>query len=144
MNTINNKSTAHQQYHAIAKHWASDVEFFKVETVFLHHLLDDYFIRLSDPEHLQGLNSVGLKLMHLEKDKFSVDHHLIDHLKNLEGQTEDLDFNDGELLAKAHGKLEQTMAQLTNNYRLLKTELFTLVQKVIKAQNDALKIKNQV
>jgi len=136
MNGINSTSAKYRQYHAIAKHWASDVDFFKIETVFLHHLLDDYFIRLSGPEYLEALKSVGAKLLQLEKDKYSADIHLIAHLKNLEGQTEDLVFDRGEFLVDKHEQMEHAMTHLTITYRTLKKELFLLIQEVIKAQRE--------
>ncbi|MFC3560579.1 hypothetical protein [Pedobacter jamesrossensis] len=134
MNGKNITPAAYRQYHALAKHWASDVDFFKVETVFLHHLLDDYFIRLSSPEYLEALKSVGAKLLQLEKDKYSADILLCKHLKNLEGQTEELLFNHGELLEDKHEQMEHVMTHLTSTYRTVKKELFFLVQQVIKAQ----------
>jgi len=134
MNGIKSTSAEYRQYHAIARHWASDIDFFKIETVFLHHLLDDYFIRLSGPEYLEALKSVGAKLLELEKDKYNADIHLIEHLKNLEGQTEDLVFERGEFLADKHEHMEHVMTHLTTTYRILKKELFLLIQQVIKAQ----------
>ncbi|UKT64751.1 hypothetical protein [Pedobacter mucosus] len=136
MNDINSTSAAYRQYHEIARHWASDVDFFKIETVFLHHLLDDYFIRLSGPNYLEALKSVGTKLLQLEKDKYSADIHLIEHLKNLEGQTEDLVFDGGEFLAEKHEQMEHAMTHLTMTYRTLKKELFLLIEQVIKAQRE--------
>lgn len=136
MNAINSTSAAYRQYHAIARHWASDVDFFKIETVFLHHLLDDYFIRLSGPKYLDALKIVGAKLLQLEKDKYSADIHLIAHLKDLEGQTEDLVFDRDEFLADKHEQMEHVMTHLTTTYRNLKKELFLLIQQVIKAQQE--------
>lgn len=136
MNGVNSTSAAYRQYHAIATHWASDINFFKIETVFLHHLLDDYFIRLSGPEYLEALKNVGIKLLQLEKDKYSADLHLIEHLKNLEGQTEDLVFDRGEFLADKHQQMEHAMIHLTTTYRALKKELFILIEQVIKAQQE--------
>ncbi|GGI26462.1 hypothetical protein [Pedobacter mendelii] len=138
MNGINSTSAEYRQYHAIARHWASDVDFFKIETVFLHHLLDDYFIRLSGPKYVEGLKSIGKKLLQLEKDKYSTDIHLIEHLKNLEGQTEDLVFARGEFLADTHEQMEKAMTHLNKTYRDLKKELFFLIQQVIKAQQDTI------
>ncbi|RNL56033.1 hypothetical protein [Pedobacter jejuensis] len=136
MNTINSTSAEYRQYHAIARHWASDVDFFKIEIVFLHHLLDDHFIRLSGPEYFEALKSVGAKLLQLEKDKYSADIHLIEHLKDLEGQTEDLVFDRGEFLSVKHEQMEHEMTHLTTAYRTLKKELFLLIQQVIKARQE--------
>ena len=136
MNRINSTSVTYRRYHTIARHWASDIDFFKIEMVFLHHLLDDYFLRLSAPEYIEGLKSVGRKLLQLEKDKYSADVHLMEHLKHLEGQTEDLVFDHFEFLAANHEGMENQMIHLTTTYRMLKQELFLQIQEVIKAQQE--------
>jgi len=54
MTTTNTIDPAYIQYHAVARHWASDIDFFKIEIVFLHHLLDDHFMLLSGPDYIDG------------------------------------------------------------------------------------------
>lgn len=127
MNNTNSTSPAYIQYHAIAKHWASDIDFFKIEMVFLHHLLDDHFILLSGPEYIDELKAIGKKFLLLEQDKYSADTDLIDYIKVLEGQTENLVDGHGELLAIKQKQMEHTMLHLTSTYRILKQELFSLV-----------------
>ena len=34
------------QYYVIARKWLSDMDFFKIETAYLHRLMDDYIVRL--------------------------------------------------------------------------------------------------
>jgi len=137
MTSIKSTSVAYRQYHAIARHWASDIDFFKIEMVFLHHLLDNYFICLSGPLYLEGLKKVGKKLLQLERDKYSADLHLIEHLKDLEGQTEDIVFERFESLGNQHEKMEFAMTHLTTTYREVKKELFLLVRQVINAQQES-------
>lgn len=127
MNSINSTSLAYIQYHAIAKHWASDIDFFKIEMVFLHHLLDDHFILLSGPAYIDDLKAVGKKFLKLEQDKYSADTDLIDYIKVLEGQTENLVDGHGELPEIKQKQMEHTMLHLNSTYRKLKQELFSLV-----------------
>lgn len=127
MNSINSTSPAYIQYHAIAKHWASDSDFFKIEMVFLHHLLDEHFILLSGPTYIDDLKAVGKKFLQLEQDKYSADTDLIDYIKVLEGQTENLIDGHGELLEIKQKQMEHTMLHLNSTYRKLKQELFSLV-----------------
>ncbi|TCD23383.1 hypothetical protein EZ456_17410 [Pedobacter psychrodurus] len=126
-------SPAYIQYHAIAKHWASDIDFFKIEMVFLHHLLDDHFILLSGPAYIADLKAVGKKFLQLEKDKYSADTDLTDYIKVLEWQTENLVDGHGELLAikQKQKQMEHSMFHLTSTYRKLKQELFSLVISLI-------------
>ncbi|WP_231491287.1 hypothetical protein [Pedobacter sp. Leaf170] len=127
MNTTNTIDPAYIQYHAVARHWASDIDFFKIEIVFLHHLLDDHFMLLSGPDYIDGLKGIGKKFLQIEKDKYQADTNLMDYIKILEGQTENLVDGHGELLAIKHKQMEHTMVHLNATYRTLKKELFALV-----------------
>jgi hypothetical protein len=46
MESTTTMSVRSLQYYVIARRWASDLDFFKIEAAFLHHLMDDYFIPL--------------------------------------------------------------------------------------------------
>jgi len=137
MNSINSTHVTYRHCHAMARHWASDIDFYKIEMRFLHHLLHDYFIRLSAPEYIDELKDLGRKLLQLEKDKYSADIHLIEYLKHLEGQTEDLLPEHVELLTVSHEQIEDEMLHLTKTYRALKQQLFLQIQQVIKAQQKS-------
>ena len=115
------------QYHAIARHWASDIDFFKVEMVFLHHLLEDHFILLCGPDYIDKLRDIGAKILQIEKDKYQADIDLIGYIKDLEGQTENLTDGHGELLTIKHNQMEHKMVNLSATYRTLKQELFSLI-----------------
>jgi hypothetical protein len=127
MSSLNSTSPAYIQYHTIAKHWKSDIDFFEIEMVFLHHLLNNHFILLSGPAYIDVLQTVGEKFSQLEKDKNNTDTDLIDYIKVLEGQTENLGDGHGESLAIKHKQMEYSMHHLTSAYRKLKQELFSLV-----------------
>lgn len=116
------------QYYVVGTHWASDLEFFRIETLFLHRLLDDYFVRLLGGGHLKELSRTGNKLLTLEKNEVSVSKSLTEQLKQLELMAEDIIPEDTEELAGRQAKLENEVANITNQYREIKKELFELVE----------------
>lgn len=119
------------QYYVIAKHWASDTMFFQIETAFLHHLLEDYAIRIFDSIHIGKLKHIGKKLFKLEKDEQHADKVLTEHLEHLELLNEDVIKDKEEELAARHVQLEYLMTDLTHDYREVKKKIFILVESIM-------------
>jgi hypothetical protein len=113
------------QYYVIAQRWLSDLEFFKIETSYLHRLMDDYIIRLQDDDHIQKLIATGKSLKKLEE--MEVNNLLSDQIRKLELMAEDIIPEDPESLAAKQVQLEYFMTNLTREFRKVKQELFRLV-----------------
>lgn len=113
------------QYYVIAQRWLSDLEFFKIETSYLHRLMDDYIVRLQDDDHIQKLIATGKSLKKLED--MEVDNLLSDQIRQLELMAEDVIPEDSESLAAKQVQLEYFMSDLTHEFRKVKQELFHLV-----------------
>ena len=116
------------QYYVIARRWFSDLEFFRLETSFLHQLLDQYINRLQDQDHLQKLISTNRNLEQLEK--MVSDNLLTGQINQLELMAEDIIPEDAESLAANQVKLEYFMTDLTNKFRTVKQEIFRLVLEI--------------
>ncbi|MEO6849171.1 MAG: hypothetical protein ABI203_04355 [Mucilaginibacter sp.] len=132
METLTAMSSRSLQYYVIAKHWASDIEFFKIETAFLHRLLDKYFLRLCERDYMDKLELTGLKLLKLEKEECQAHLMLAEQLRCIELMAEDFIHENADELAVNQVKLEYLINNLTNDYREVKKEMFTLVETVMK------------
>jgi hypothetical protein len=132
METITAMSSRSLQYYVVAKRWASDIEFFKIETAFLHRLLDDYFIRLCEREYIEQLEQAGMKLLKLEREECMADLLITEQMKYVELMAEDIIYENADELAVNQVKLEYLMTNLTYDYREVKKELFTLVESVMR------------
>jgi len=130
MESAGHISSRSLQYYVIGRHWASDLEFFRIETAFLHRLLEDHFIPLCNQAHISELTQAGMKLYHLEKEENQVSKLLSDQLKHLELMAEDIIPEDVEELAASQVNLEGLVANLMNDYRETKKEVFRLVGRV--------------
>jgi len=113
------------QYYVIARRWQSDLDFFKLETAFLHKLLNRHISQLQDREHISRLVSAGKALQKLEL--MVMDDLLTGQITQLELMAEDIIPEDAESLAAAQVKLEYFMTSLTKDFRSLKQEIFELV-----------------
>ncbi|MDR3697410.1 hypothetical protein [Mucilaginibacter sp.] len=127
MESAANISSRSLQYYVIDRHWASDLEFFRIETAFLHRLLEDHFIPLCNQAHIAELTHSGMKLYSLEKEENVVNKLLQDQLKYLELIAGDIIPEDVDDLAANQINLEGMVANLMNDFRETKKDIFRLV-----------------
>jgi CRISPR/Cas system CMR subunit Cmr4 (Cas7 group RAMP superfamily) len=130
-----NLSSKSLQYYAEAKHWTSDLEFFKLETSFFHRLLDDYFIRLTSPYFIEKLKAIESKLLKFEEERHQADKMLTEQLMHIELMVEDTMPEALERIENKQSKLEDLMTTLIKDYRETKKELFDIVEKVMKDES---------
>ncbi|MGZ3763819.1 MAG: hypothetical protein ACXVA2_04105 [Mucilaginibacter sp.] len=119
------------QYYVIAGRWLSDLEFFEIETAFLHRLMDDYFIRLNDPAFIGKFKKTGSDLLKLEEDKSRAHKMLNEQLEHLQLMAEDVIPESIDALTGKQIEIEYLMTNLTREYREVKKELFELVKSVM-------------
>lgn len=131
METSKALSARSLQYYVIARQWASDLEFFTIETAFFNRLLNDYFVRLSDAAHVLKLRETGKALLKLEEDKTKASRLLDDQLKELELMAEDIIPEDTEQLAGKQIELENMLHDITLEFRSVKQQLFALVEQAM-------------
>jgi hypothetical protein len=128
METSLSLSARSQQFFVLCRHWEADLEFFRIETAFLHGLLDDYFIQLLSTEFLDDLRHAGQKLFELEKDESSLSKQLTQHVKQLGLAAENIIPEYTEKLAENQATIESLLFKLINEYRAVKKEIFILVE----------------
>ena len=125
MQTTSTMSARSLQYYVIARRWLSDLEFFKIETSYLHRLMDDHIARLQDDAHIHKLIAAGKALQQLEK--MEVDDLLTGQITQLELMAEDIIPEDSESLSSTQVQLEYFMTDLTRRFRTVKQDIFALV-----------------
>ncbi|HEY8781832.1 MAG TPA: hypothetical protein VIM16_09475 [Mucilaginibacter sp.] len=132
MGTTTAISARSLQYYVIARRWASDLEFFKIETAFLHHLMDDYFVRLCDKSCFEEFKHTGKELLKLEAESSQAEVLLARQLKHVELMAEDIIPENAEELAVNQVHLEYIMTNINRDYRDVKKAMFSLVEYVLK------------
>jgi len=135
METRNIMSARSLQYYVISRKWASDLEFYKVETAFFHRLIEGHFIGLSGPEHIDELKAVGEKLLRLEIEISEADKMLSGQLTQIELMADDIIGENTEALAGTQVHLEYFINTITRQFCEIKRMLFELVERVIKDKN---------
>ncbi len=112
--------------------WKSEIEFMEDEIRVFEDLIDRYFPKLTDLEHIEKVRQIVDKLIHLRnhalknaKEKvFKHELHIEEVLSNKTA--------DEETFREEHNRLEDEISALRTNFINLKKELFTILDEVIK------------
>ncbi|MBS1529095.1 MAG: hypothetical protein JSU01_02205 [Bacteroidetes bacterium] len=118
------------QYYAIAKKWSSDIEFYKHETKFLRSLLDDCFFNTTSPAERVTIAGLNNEITDLDAEKNKLEKSLNEQLKELEQMAEDLIPEDANHIACKQIRLEYLVNDLFAEYKELKRDVFTLVERI--------------
>jgi len=131
METLKSPSARSLQYYAICKRWASDLEFFRIETGFLHRLIEDHFTGLLEETDVKQLSATGMKLHQLEKHENKLNKMLEAQLRYLELMAEDIIPDDSESLSGTQIELENLVFTVMYEYQTLKKEIFGYVERLL-------------
>jgi hypothetical protein len=132
MNTIDLNTEMLTRDYTIVNHWAADNAFFKVETSFLHHLLDDHIVHCLETDQVKKLKQVKLNLRQLEAHELYVEDILKQQMKNLSAMaTGEFNIIEEDLSAKQQ-QLKKLMGGLTLEYQAFKQLLFALSKEEMK------------
>lgn len=132
-------SSIAQQY-LMAQHWASDLEFFKIETLFLRGLLENHFIALCDDEHIGELKRLGEQLLDLDKDEYECEQLINLQLIKLGLVAKYASLGSKEELKESQIEVETIVMSITKEYREIKKEVFKMVEKVMR-ENRVTKLR---
>jgi hypothetical protein len=113
--------------------WLSELEFAKIEQLFFNDLVKSYTLQLIDSKHFSESQKIIEQLRMLEKQNKT----LLEKIKNHEGGL--LIMVDGvnqveeeNAYKEVHAKLIITVDKFLKRYKILKTQLFSLVKAIIK------------
>jgi len=139
MKTANTISAISQQYYIMAEHWASDLEFYKLETVFLRGLLEDHFMELCEQKYLEELKRSGKLLMDLDREEYECEQLINLQLTKLGLLAKYSLLDNKEELRISQLEIEGIVMNLTRDYQNIKKGIFKLIEDVLK-QNKLRKL----
>nr|WP_157536212.1 hypothetical protein [Mucilaginibacter sp. L294] len=132
METLNVLSARSLQYYVMAEHWASDLEFFRIESIFFDKLASEYFIAIGEVSGTEALYHVLNKISRLKEDEQATAKMLTEQLQQLELMAEDFIPENIDSIQGKQVQLEYLITNLTREFREVKKELFLTIERVIK------------
>jgi len=113
--------------------WLSELNFAQVEQVFFDDLVKSYTLQLIDSKHFTESKNIIAQLSALHKETNILINTIINHEKGLKIMVDGINELEKEAAYKeVHAKLIITVSAFLEKYRLIKTQLFSLVKEIIK------------
>jgi len=121
----------YQQLYILTEHWKSDLQFYKDDLRFLHHLIDKYFIWLTHKEHLDEMRDLVSGLSEIGKNCDLLIKKITEHQSHL-AELIDAPFKyDSHKFRTEHEELENEIASFIKKFRKIKKETFAVSEQVI-------------
>ena len=122
--------------HSITQKYISELEFSHDELRFLQELLSTFFIDLCRIEMLPQTRVLNNQITNLNKKCNLLILELQTHEKQLATLLESDHLKGERDFRQAHGKLTEEFEILIKNSKNLKTEIFTIIKRIIKQQKQ--------
>lgn len=133
MENVTEMSDRSAEYHATARRWKSDLEFFKLESAFLKSLKQDYyFARLSGYPIAEELQNAADKLHRLQADIMQAESEVDFQLRQLMEVAENKIPEDSQKLALTNAAVGHIMSSLAYEYQEVKKQIFASVETIFR------------
>lgn len=120
-----------EQLYILANHWKSDLEFYKEDLRFLHHLVEKYVIWITLSENLALVKTIESNLFGLKEQAEALLGRVSKHQKQL-GQRNG---KDSLAITQEHQALEQAFALFVKQFRKNREETFKISEYVIDSES---------
>ncbi len=137
--TVKKRNLKHinlEELHQESRTWLSSISFWKDEVSFMHNLINKNFVYFFSTEKRGSLDALIKKITEIEKIKLNaLELQVINHEKHLADYLRNRIEVDEENFKKEHATISHDLDLFQTNYRLIKTELFRVAEKVIKEKD---------
>ncbi|MDY0779495.1 hypothetical protein [Tenacibaculum sp. IB213877] len=122
------------QLYLLAEHWKSDLEFYKGDLTFLHHLIEKYFIWIINKQNTEEVKTIAHKLYKLKEEVKELLKRVDKHLTHLSALSKDPFTYDSDLFRKEHETLEDDIVDFVKNFRSNRMETFKITEHVVELE----------
>jgi hypothetical protein len=121
-------------YHAVAKHWKSDVQFFEDELNFFRLLIDKHLALLIEPGNIEQTRAIVTDITKLENERTKLDQAIDHHIQHIVLLVENPFAQNAQECKSEHEKLESSVASFVKKFRTVKMEVFKLTERIIHSE----------
>jgi hypothetical protein len=119
--------------HKDSLNWLSELKFAKDEQLFFDDLVKIYTLQLIDSKRFTKSKKIVEQLSFMQKETNSLIDRVIKHENGLKIMDDNVNQLEEEITYKDdHTKLKILISQFFEKYKILKTQLFSLVKAIIK------------
>lgn len=125
------------ELYALTEHWKSDLEFYKDDLRFLHHLIEKYFMWITKPENLDMVKELKVGLFDLKNKCRDLLDKVQRHRAQLGQMVEDFNKADAGIIRTEHEHLEEEVANFVTTFRSNRKEVFAITEFIIDSESLA-------
>ena len=125
------------ELYVLTQHWLSDLQFYRDDLRFLHHLIDKYFMWITKPENLVLVKELRLDLSELNYKTDDLLKKIQKHMIQLGRLVENSNLGDAGVVKTEHEHLEEEISDFVKAFRKNRKEVFTLIEYIIDSEELA-------
>jgi len=123
-----------QELYILTDHWKSDLDFYKDDLRFLHHLIDKYIIWITKDDNLNLVKDIEKNLFEIKKKSLDLMKELSTHQENLGLMVENPVQSSNPQFLKDHELLEDKVSNFVKLFRSNRKEVFKITEYIIDSE----------
>ena len=123
-----------QELYILTDHWKSDLDFYKDDLRFLHHLIDKYIIWITKDENLNMVQDIKKNLFEIQSKSGDLMKEVNIHLGNLGLMVENPVKSSNPQFLEDHGVLEDKISNFVKLFRSNRKEVFNITEYIIDSE----------
>ncbi|WP_297704782.1 hypothetical protein [uncultured Eudoraea sp.] len=131
-----------QELYILTDHWKSDLEFYKDDLRFLHHLIDKYIIWITKDDNLNLVKNIQKNLFEIRKKSMDLMREVNTHQGNLGLMVENPVQSSNPQFIDDHEDLEDKMSKFVKLFRSNRKEVFSITEYIIDSEELPNILKN--
>jgi hypothetical protein len=131
-----------QELYILTDHWKSDLNFYKDDLRFLHHLIDKYIIWITKDDNLNMVQEIKKNLFEIRNISVDLMKEVTSHQGNLGLMVENPVQTSNPQFMKDHEVLEDKISNFVKLFRSNRKEIFKITEYVIDSEELPNILKN--
>lgn len=131
-----------QELYILTDHWKSDLNFYKDDLRFLHHLIDKYIIWITKDDNLNLVKNIQKNLFEIRNKSMDLMKEVTTHQGNLGLMVENPVQSSNPQFIDDHEDLEDKMSKFVKLFRSNRKEVFSITEYVIDSEELPNILKN--
>ena len=123
-----------QELYILTDHWKSDLNFYKDDLRFLHHLIDKYIIWITKDDNLNMVQEIKKNLFEIRNKSMDLMKEVTTHLGNLGLMVENPDQSSNPQFIEDHEALEDKISKFAKLFRSNRKEVFSITEYIIDSE----------
>ncbi len=123
-----------EELYILSDHWKSDLEFYKDDLRFLHHLIDKYIIWITKDENLKLVEDIKNHLLELKTEGSNLLKKVLEHRNEIGHVIDHSSAIKESYTKKEHLELEKAISQYVKDFRDNRKSVFQITEYIMDSE----------